>query len=532
MMQAVWQNSPVTEAIAKVLEVINPTEISKKYPKQKCDYLIVSYNEDFAWLWRFDDNLVSWLGGLRKTILLVWDQTPHDERLAPVNVSDYLTAVGWAVALSLTHVQRRRAKADGSAKKEEPTWRLIVLDLASKQHSSSDTVRLFRRLQENKPILPWVSFFGPAQLNESLWALQHKPEPHPEQSDVDLLRRLWIGTLTRPSNPGDRHAITNLMGPEVLLSRMDSAAAHDLPFASSSLSALRNLMRCLGLVVEQDREEAPWVSPDEWKESDPQFILLDDLAGLGWADFLKQALGIPKGDDQRFAVFTRPDAREFGPERNRTILEMLRDENGKLRIKQGLQLVPGDEMPILFLDLRLFSGRTDDEMKFSEDLLALAQQVEQGETNINELSWPGFNSGDLKAVERCTREKKIECDEYYIALTLLPRLIALVDPPLPIGLFSSTGRRRIAVALKDYGNVITEFDKPRLFGDVSRDVVGEVRVRFESALKRALSLARGRKDARRPRGRDRAQPRSPVPGDGGRGPRAVPGHSRHRLRRL
>ncbi len=47
-----------------------------------------------------------------------------------------------------------------------------------------------------------------------------------------------------------------------------------------------------------------------------------------------------------------------------------------------------------------------------------------------------------------------------------------------------------------------------------------------------LPRARGREHVRLPGGRDRAQPRGAVPRNGDRRSRAVPGHARHRLRRL
>ncbi len=67
-------------------------------------------------------------------------------------------------------------------------------------------------------------------------------------------------------------------------------------------------------------------------------------------------------------------------------------------------------------------------MGFFKTLLTLARQVEGDSWAKEDLPWAGFTSQELQSIENCIADQKVETDDYLIALTLLPRLIALVDP--------------------------------------------------------------------------------------------------------
>jgi hypothetical protein len=276
-----------------------------------------------------------------------------------------------------------------------------------------------------------------------------------------------------------------------------SSSHPSLSDTSPCLFALIALMRAIRLSPNGQRQvSSPWLTPaqrsvPDLRHTDQIFVLLDDLHDMGWSQFLRLALGLEKKDNN-LLVFDKPDRRAFGPQGNQTLLDLLKD-GSRLRVKEGLELCPGAKDAILFLDLRLFNTRTSkEEMGFFGDLLNLAKQVEDNNANREDLPWRGFTSTELQAVANCIEQEKVEHDDYFIALTMLPRLIALVDPSLPIVLFSSTGQRRIVEALKDYGSIVTEFDKPRFSGDTSSNIVAMARIRFEQALSYAFCLVRGR----------------------------------------
>ena len=82
-----------------------------------------------------------------------------------------------------------------------------------------------------------------------------------------------------------------------------------------------------------------------------------------------------------------------------------------------------------------------------------------------------------------------------VFLTLLPRLIAQIDPSIPIIIFSSTGQRSIIDKFNDYANIITCFEKPRVLGYRSDDA-GLIRHNFETAIKQAMQFIKVRRRLR------------------------------------
>jgi len=147
-----------------------------------------------------------------------------------------------------------------------------------------------------------------------------------------------------------------------------------------------------------------------------------------------------------------------------------------------------DQQPeILFLDLRLFSGKNiGEEVAFFEKLIYLARNFEDNKN----LPWPGFSKDEIDLVEEwltCDNKKR-EDDIYITALTFLPRIISLTDFSLPIMLFSSTGRRDIAEKLKPYGNIITVFDKPKFTVDMPVNIAEQTSRKFREGIEQALQL--------------------------------------------
>jgi hypothetical protein len=295
------------------------------------------------------------------------------------------------------------------------------------------------------------------------------------------IRRHLQTLLTEPSH---RHAISNIVGPLVL-----GVAADELPLPQQDkrvLLYLHSVLCRLGLLGEPPEGQWPWVSEKEVNlVPDASFVLIDDMADLGWEALLRKALGLGQ-NDTRLVTFRSPDP----------ILKSLLDDNGRLRLNKGLQLPGVSQATILFLDLRLFArGRPVEEFRFFDALLDAASQA----THPSDLPWKRgeFTEEELRMVRRCIDQRLLEGERYYAALTLLPRLIALVDPQLPIVLFASTGQRRILEALKPYGTIITEFEKPRLFIESGPQIVAQTQIRFERAFRQAIRLLMGRITLRR-----------------------------------
>src|SRR5579862_6646299 len=481
-MVTTWDDSPIAETLAMALRSIVGAECvaCRNQEASQATHRVVSYREDFDYLWGLDNSLLNWLESHDRTLVLVWEETPLHGGLSGINIADCVTAFDWAVALSLTTIGRAEAMG-GEPGRYRPTWRLLVLDLASHQHRASQTVRLFQRLQStHPPTLAWVETHAGNEV-EGLLAGCIVRNVGQEAKDSDLLRRLWIGALAEPVKSRDRHAIANLIGPQLLLGAMGA-----FPPRHGQTRALTGLLGALRLVPDRaEREQAPWVNRDvtgEWKNVNG--ILIDDLYDMGWKAFLEKALGKGIG----ILAVDRPDSAAFN------LIGQLRDDQKRLRINEGIVIPRATGNPIvLFLDLRLFARRTlAQEREFMRELLALARQAPVGNPT---LKWPGFTSDELARAGRWINDpagKDLEDNDYRIALTLLPRLTAMVDPMLPIILFSSTGQKRIADKLRPYETIISDFDKPRFFGDQASLTIADMRVRFPRAVKRALDMLRAR----------------------------------------
>jgi hypothetical protein len=519
--------SPIAEALFNSLRMLRPGSVGRGASEAADDQLVLSYSDphDFTFLWRLwdderacggegaggGDGFIRWArgGGVCKNLILVWDGVPSPSVLGGVALANYVTPYDWVVALGLTLF------ADHPTATTYPRLSVTIVDLIS----SGESQRLFRRVQgDDAPFMPWVRVYCPKSgvpgadgidrlLVEHLRLPLRTASPAPRDgaaltanSDWELIRRVWSARLLVPTEPRDRHAIANLVGPQALLSsiKSPSASAAD-PSGPVCLHALLALMRALRLIQPGLKSAAaPWVGPDQWSpvrgHAETAVFLLDDMHALGWAEFLRLALGVNgSGSRRNFFVWGRPDARRFGPRGDVSLIDMLTDEEGRLRVGRGLNLRPEAAGAMLYLDLRLFSQRSkEEEFAFYERLLSLARQAEDDGSRAD-LPWRGFTDRELVSVAACVELGECEGDGYLVALTLLPRLVALVDPMLPVILFSSTGQRLVIETLRDYGSIITDFDKPRFFGGLKEEMAEETRGRFLDAFEKALRLLEGRR---------------------------------------
>ena len=454
-------------------------------PASDKEFLLLSYRSDFGALWDVSERFLAWLTDGTRTIVLVWEETPADGGVELIRLSEYVTAFDWAVALCLL--------ADFYARehKRNPSWRLVIADLASRMHSSADGVRLFAALQRrDAPFLPWVQGFRPEELFDGLIDfLKISPREHKNTADLDVFRKTWAAMLVNPGRANDRHAIINLIAPQLLLAGMrrvppkkeytppprisgheklsnpvlDAQEAKNIIKNENSsllIGALETLMRAVGLTPDTaGKQLGPWVPPRKWQNVVQKFILIDDMADIGWKDFLCSALA---AEEDQIEAHIDPRCWTSVGEQNKIVL---------------------------FLDLRLFARNPGSEIQFFAELAEAASDFRIEE---DEPADSGFYDAELEAIQRVIKSGAVSGPDYYTALTFLPRLISLHDPTLPIVIFSSTGRKEIAEALRPYGNVVLGFDKPRFFGEASSAVLSETRQKFEMAMDRALVLAEGR----------------------------------------
>lgn len=328
--------------------------------------------------------------------------------------------------------------------------------------------------------------------------------------DTPHLRELLKSTIWNEltSKSEDHHALSNVMGPMILSGDKIDPKCWEDPVgdgeeqkqkrsanaANRCKHILRQLLSACGLVSWEDKKAEDQESKPSETGKDLQILLLDDQAKQGWEDWVKECLPGAK-DAMQVAVdpTTLVDA----------ITKALTDDKGNLvhkdaRFRLKLPGLENATQSILLLDLRLFSGKDEDERKFLKNqLLPLVNHF----TGKPDLAWPGFlGSSSLFQRAKALIEAgalKPDTDEHHEVLTWLPRVVALADMSLPIILFSSTGRRDLVEPFKPYGNIITTFEKPRLndfraSGDSGSGVRSTCVASLRGAVDRARRWLKGR----------------------------------------
>jgi hypothetical protein len=447
---------------------------------------VLSWEAGFERLWQLDETARGDLVAPDHTLVLVWDREPSG-RPSPVRLSDYISPFDWALAVALWNSRRRPSEKLG---------RVVIVERGNE--AMGEAARFLRGIQfSNSPLLPWLAVATMRTGKELVTVLRAIgnlcSSARPQEvspAALTCLRDMWVGTLTRPESTADHHAVANLLGSRLLLGRVSGKDRDD-----PRLTALQRLLQLLGvhpdpqLGTHGHRDEPfPWVPKSEWSPAVTEFVLVDDLHAEGWSEFLEQALDA-RGHLVVQDAADRPDAG--------SLLDLLEDDD-ELKSVRGL---PGQEWDrrVLFLDLRLFSGRpVGHEAEFFNRLL----EVAKGRRTL------GFDRTDLEAVERCVATGARETEDYYAAITLLPRLLAEADPFLPIIVFSSTRQRSVIDRLLRYDNILLDFDKPRLGGHGFDAQRTDSRVRFQRVVGRALQIVEARALCRtsiRPPGRPNAE---------------------------
>ena len=177
-----------------------------------------SYEEDFDELWAFLDGDSR---GTMGTQVILWLRTPQGN-CDPINTGPLVSPIAWAVCAA------SRAGALQS-------FRVTIVDLASVDHAEvplRDQIGLYR-----EESIPWLKFVSWAELlKDSVVAVREALLGTPDSRSLDhpagdvalkQLRQTLRLKLTDPTTPDDRHAISNLIGPIILLGDRPAAPFKD-----------------------------------------------------------------------------------------------------------------------------------------------------------------------------------------------------------------------------------------------------------------------------------------------------------------
>ena len=438
-------------------------------------------------------------------VAIIWGREAATEDVGEVNVASCISPIAWAVY----------------GLKSRQDLQVLILDTAPSQHRKENRLyRFIEAIQAER--MPWLRLVPLSELGRFLtnsWPPLANKETPSANSDsrgefLDMLSHQIRRDLTESGNEGNHHAIQNIVGPQVLLGE---GGREGISFGER---ALLTLFSTVGLIEESKRaQEAVHSKPEEWPirywgKNTIRLLLVDDQHQFGWTAWVESA--IHQENKQRVVVASGKKPQFLLEAVRRTLDGRLPDSGGsdakrdgrfKLEfgnpIEDGMKATAtsGDHQTILLLDLRLFAleGNTEAEAEFLQGhLLPLCERFAEEKTSARAFAWPGFSPDELDRVHRWCADKNRERNSpaHLLGLTFLPRLIAVADMSIPIIIFSSTGRREITDLLKPYGNIITDFEKPRFLGRSAHDAVIETRAKFKVAIQRALNLLRAREKCR------------------------------------
>lgn len=214
------------------------------------------------------------------------------------------------------------------------------------------------------------------------------------------------------------------------------------------------------------------------QEKKVKVVLVDDRHDEGYAWFLTKALGDGAEVTSRKGVF------EDGTQYDHEISDPKNVLGTELNFPSDPPRIFSD-MDVLFLDLRLWKPNDDNKEKTLKKYKELAKKILE---NLPE------SDKKTPACDRLGALLKDSCENgenpnSYKDLAILPLMLTVIDPALPIILFSSTQHRSVIQAVRDCPNVITDFSKPYLGGpDRDASDPGILLKDLEVAVNRALKM--------------------------------------------
>jgi hypothetical protein len=525
-MSSTWVASPATEALAQVLELLNPQQLARRQPETGKDWLVASYREDFEWLWNFERtwrrdvevgvSLLGWISSdadsSTRTIIVVWDGTPQLD--STIDIQAYVTPYDWALACSWAIFKRTKNNSLEAAK--YPHLRILIFDLSANLgskmfapsafqavravswvqvyrpvHSRNDTALLAslntndRSVSLLRSAAPIGSFGFGALCNdilspERVLSMAQAQMEGDKRPVLKMLARIWESNLLNSDN---RHHVANLMAPLILTQALPGAlrslVEREITNGSPLRGALKTVVRELGLGrIRSSRTPLSELGILREVQAEPDvldrkhnlsFLLIDDQYTLGYGALLASVLFgndySPGDSDQSENCngFATGEG-ELRCEANAESLLTFLKGFGRVNDWRQPRLVKLDpQVNILFLDLRLWSD-SKNRRAFLWRVLEICESLGV-EPLMNEAD-PSFDSAFMHAYQRARADAKGGKDETeeIESIALFPLLLSHFDPSLPIILFSSTHQWVILELVRHRQNIIADFSKPLLEG--------------------------------------------------------------------
>jgi hypothetical protein len=290
----VTDNSPtsatVSNTICTILAAIkNPSQVTRKQPQPTTEFLILSYKNDFEYLWALGstvpEGLVAWITSgdeaATHNLVLVWDGMPAVPKHSGINIENYVTPYDWALAISCVVSDIGGSGSHASNTSRAPHLRILIVDLKSQEYASSFAHQSFRVIGH---ALPWVQFYRPLQsentqiaaaltadesslpflrsaivpgslgsetfiddvqsIENRILSLRQAQDEQDRSEILNSLLALWRSNLVRA---GDRHNVGNLLAPLVLAQGLPKKLRSP---AEERIGELNPLRRALGTLVD------------------------------------------------------------------------------------------------------------------------------------------------------------------------------------------------------------------------------------------------------------------------------------------
>lgn len=466
-------------ALSKVFELFAPAP----------DTMIISYGENFDALWelnnfRFDSH----------NIILVWDRPRSKFNIGSIDIAEFLTPLSWSICAIQKH----------------PDLRIAILDLYPHHHANDRVFNFYiSLLPEKRPfVLLTIADFIPGLIR---FAQESFKQAVPTNM-LDIIAKHIRMLLTERSDESNVHAIANIIGP---LALMGNRLSENSQIYSKPMLCL---FESLGLIkIEPRRLEANGDSPEGPEHTlgikahpsqsdfsiDTRFpiraLLVDDQETRGWSEWVASMLISHRNICLESSANPNVLSNYLSEIISKPAFQNISCFNFRLNFPSMLKAQPhvGTTFAetILLLDLRLFSEKhIEDEAAWLEKtILPLCSRWIESTSAIAPEKSRSFFSSELERVAEWCRRPIKNSLAHLIALTLLPRLIALVDYSLPIVLFSNTSQRRIIDLLKSYKNIFTDFVKPQFLGLDNANIIAEAEHGFHTALEKAIAWVKVRR---------------------------------------
>jgi len=373
---------------------------------------------------------------------------PQDPVLLSVNFAAHFGALSWAashlIALSRLPGERRCG--------------IVIVDPSSPTGGPATLLqRMFRGgADDGGGVIPNVIHLIDPGLEEILTATNTLKEcpPAVDPGQVKLLSALLHSAIV--AERADHHAIGNVLGSYILKNEagesfgIDGDGKRNVQDESMPLQyQVTALCKCIW-----EHSVSPWRTKTK---EDPfgsekivgNVLLIDDLADL-WKPVLEQALPLAVVSTilrDEFLVFL-----EKLPARLESIWE-----TGEKVTPRKLTDFAGDSDStdfVLFLDLRLLPETDPRRAGFYKNLAKLAMTLDK---HMETLPWLGGRderSGWASWLKDIVSGKESHPEP------LLAQIISLIDPTLPIIVFSSSHASDFTDPLAPFGNLSTGFRKP------------------------------------------------------------------------